>query len=52
MKKTRLLSLLYLLSLVLLFASGSLSGALSQAVYILSFVLPVVIGIYIIRREQ
>lgn len=52
MKKTRLLALLYLLSLLLLVASGSLSGALSQAVYILSFILPVVLGIYIVRREQ
>ena len=52
MKKTRLLALLYLLSLLLLVASGSLSGALSQAVYILSFISPVALGIYIIQKER
>ncbi len=52
MKKTKLLSLLYLLSLLMLFASGSLSGIVSQAVYILSFILPTVIGLYLVRREE
>ncbi len=51
MDKIKTLSLLYLLFLVMLFASGSISGILSEAVYFLSFILPTAIGLYLIRRE-
>ncbi len=51
MKKTKALAMLYLLFLLLLFASGSLSGFLSEAVYFLSFLLPTALGLYLARRE-
>ena len=47
-----MLSLLYLLSLLLLMASGSLSGALSRVAYALAFLLPTVIGIYLTCRGE
>lgn len=51
MNKTRLLSLLYLLSLLLLSVSGSLSVFLSETVYILSFILPTAIGVHLVMKE-
>lgn len=51
MNKTKLLSLLYLLSLLLLSVSGSLSGFLSETVYIFSFVLPTALGVYLVMLD-
>lgn len=51
MNETKLLSFFYILFLALLSLSGTLSGILSEAVYILSFVLPAALGIYFAKRE-
>ena len=51
MSKIKSLSLLYILFLIMLLLSGSLSGILSDAVYILSFILPSALGLYQLRRE-
>lgn len=47
--KTGYLALLYLLFLTLLFASGSLDGVASEAVYFLAFLLP--LGIVLVRER-
>lgn len=52
MNKIKLLSFFYILFLALLSLSGSLSGILSEIVYILSFALPTVLGLYIVKRED
>ncbi|MBP3401743.1 MAG: CPBP family intramembrane metalloprotease [Clostridia bacterium] len=51
MNRIKLLSFFYILFLALLSLSGSLSGILSEIVYILSFALPTALGIYLVRRE-
>lgn len=46
------LSMLYVLFLILLFISGALPGALSLTVYFLSFIIPVAIGLYLVRKDD
>lgn len=48
-RKLNILTILYLFFLVLLFLSGSISGVLGEAVYLLAFALPVGIGVYLTR---
>ena len=46
------LSLVYFLFLIMLFLSGTFSGALSTVVYFLAFILPLVIGLYLAKDEK
>ena len=46
------LSLVYFLFLAMLFLSGTLSGVLSTVVYFLAFILPLAMGLYIVKDEK
>ena len=50
-KKLNILTIAYLLFLILLFASGSLSGVFSDFVYFLAFLLPFAFCLYMTRDE-
>ena len=50
-RKLNTLSYLYLFFLALLFLSGGVSGFLGEVVYLLAFLLPLGIGIYLSRDE-
>lgn len=51
-RKISVLFLSYSLFLILLFTSGMLSGVLSEAVYFLSFILPILLALYLTRDEK
>lgn len=51
-KKISTLSMSYILFLILLFLSGSLSGVLSEAVYLLAFALPIILALYLTRNDK
>lgn len=46
------LTMIYLLLIILLFVSGLMKGFLSTAFYLLSFLLPLGVGLYILRKES
>lgn len=46
------LSLVYFLFLAMLFLSGTLGGALSGIVYILAFIIPLAMGLYLVKGEK
>ena len=46
------LSLVYFLFLTMLFLSGTLGGVLSNVIYLLSFILPLVMGLYLVKGEK
>ena len=49
-RKVNILTYLYLVFMILLFLSGSISGVLGLVIYCLSFVIPIAIGIYLSRN--
>lgn len=51
-KKINLLTICYVIFLVLLLASGFLTGVLSEAVYLLSFILPIALVLFLSRNEK
>lgn len=51
-KKTKILTLAYLLFLVLLLSSGSLDGVLSEIIYYLAFILPVLFALLLLWRSD
>ena len=50
-RKLNILTCLYTLFLILLFLSGSISGIFGEIIYLLSFALPVCIGVSLTRDE-
>ena len=46
------LSLVYFLFLAMLFLSGTLGGVLSNVIYLLSFILPLAMGLYLVKGEK
>ena len=48
-RKVNILTYLYLVFMILLFLSGSISGVFGLVIYCLSFVIPIAIGIYLSR---
>ena len=51
-RKINNLSICYLLFLILLFLSGSLSGAISDLVQYFAYILPFALGLYFMRDEE
>ena len=51
-KKIDNLSLVYFLFLIMLFLSGTLGGVLSTAIYLLAFILPLTMGLYLVKDEK
>lgn len=51
-KKISILTVNYTLFLILLFASGSTNGILSEIIYYLAFLLPIIITLFLTRKDK